>query len=619
MSRPSGSSARSSRSSSSSSSFGLGTLAVGAAVAAGVAAAAALYLAYTRDAKQQAGQSETKRGEHSDRAEDSEDGARGQHKSGVRNCALSLNSGSGLLPGCCCCSLAGKKKSKTPAAATPGAAAPSSAAAVAIPLSGPWTDDEFCAALHRDISARSAPNGKTSPQLERRIWANIRKMTEKEMLAYAQTTRTEIAQWIVAYHATLTAEQQSAAADDQHSARAERRSADYEIAWRCFASVEKEISEMANALPEQLEMRKDTELAMLDLAHKQRHNQRLITLYDRVRARSDPRDPSGYSEMEFFTLWMLSPLLGRWADFVGWADFMLSKGQQLDEFHHLAIQRSDLTDFSQMYKMVKEQLAKVAEAAERGDHSVTMWAEPSAADLEWGLFDIVGITWSFVSSTGSDEESSLRFVEGKKPLEVWKSNAPGLLNFRKMGANARIASMVSPQLPVVGPLLHNQSEFACSGSVMFRDNQHGLCRLNEEYVDFTRIRDAEEVRAMLKEDGPRRRFQFGVASGPATSAAAESGEAAAAAAAASSDAAASSPSAAAAAAATPFSTLSPSSSSSSPTAADSVELWSGRYCFEQVKIDEENPKAPSTEPPLLKVEYKVVLKIRRSQVQTQVL
>jgi hypothetical protein len=77
---------------------------------------------------------------------------------------------------------------------------------------------------------------------------------------------------------------------------------------------------------------------------------------------------------------------------------MKSKGQSLDEFHHLAIQRADLTDFKQMYSMRKA-------ASEEG----LEWVQPSADQLEWGVWDIVGTAWSLVESTGSDAESSELF------------------------------------------------------------------------------------------------------------------------------------------------------------------------------------------------------------------
>lgn len=90
-------------------------------------------------------------------------------------------------------------------------------------------------------------------------------------------------------------------------------------------------------------------------------------------------------------------------------------------------------------------------------------------------------------------------LQGKEPLGEWKKVTPGVLVLRKMGANARISSMVSPQLPVVGPLLQPQREFTCAGSVLFRDHKHGLCRLNERYADFTRVEDEEEVKKVIAE------------------------------------------------------------------------------------------------------------------------
>jgi len=536
----------------------------------------------------------------------------------------------------------------------------------------PLDDVGMAAAIKRAIELRSSGTGRPNQALEARIWRSIRLLdgesTANVSSTFTRPTRTDIAQWIVTYHSLAPAAGISGAPEGSADPLAERRAADYEIAWHLLDSVAAEIRAMpADAVQEEdTVMRKASEVCQLDLAHKQRRSDRLLQMYDLVRARTDPLHPEGYSEEEFFTLWMLSPLVGRWADFARWADFMHDKGQELEEFHHLAIQRADLTDYQQMYAMVKEVREK-ANAQPQGEDAATaaasaMWAEPAADGLDWSQWDVVASSWSVVSSGGTDSEAVSAFLKGKEPASEWRVLPPGINTLRQMGAAARITSVVAPSLPVVGPCLRGRPEegkadwFTAAGSVLFRDFKHDLCRLNEKFIDFTRVAEEDKIKSIIaakkpfEAEGGEKSDAADSASALAAAAAAEAGADASAeaafppggaevtpaasedaaeeakptepAAAAESDAAAAS---AAAASESSASAAAPApASSSSPAGVSewgpSYQLWRGRYFFEQVPVSSSKPHkvVPDAEP-FVRVEYDVFLKLQRNTSQPNVI
>jgi hypothetical protein len=573
-----------------------------------------------------------------------------------------------------------RKKKSTRGSAAGGAAS-----------SEPLDSDGMSSAISRAIEHRG--NGRANAALEARIWRNIRLLdaaTPAQIAAFTRTARTDMAQWIVTYHSLAPGAGMTGAPEPSSAtavAEAERRVADYEIAWQLLDSVAAEIRALpaSEAQEEDDVMRKATEVCQLDLAHKQRRSDRLLHMYDLVRARADPLAPVGYSEEEFFTLWMLSPLVGRWGDFARWADFMHTKGQELDEFHHLAIQRADLTDYQQMYTMVKQAQGKKpaegeeeeAEAAAAADAEAVnaaaaeparvMWEEPSASGLDWSQWDVVSSSWSLLASSGTDQEAVSLFLRGKEPASEWRAVVPGINTLRQMGASARITSVVAPSLPVVGPCLRGRPNeqpdwFTATGSVLFRDHKHDLCRLNEQFSDFTRVQDDAKVQRIIRAKRPFE-VEDEAAAKPASSEQASAAAAAAAAApAAAEPAVAAEPVAAAAAAdgaAEPasFSSDDAVASAAAAAGADSAaasdvpataaaadmaagapggatapvlgggaapasvsvwdpsahELWRGRYFFEQMPVSSTKPyrTLPDAQP-YVRVEYEVFLKLKRN-------
>lgn len=527
------------------------------------------------------------------------------------------------------------------------------------------SDEAFVLALHADIEARTTKGPIAA--LEERIWRNIRRITPANVRNIAPTARTEIGQWIVAFHANAAPVSGGTAggAAGTGATKYHRVALDYDIAWSLLSSVESDIGAMPvdARTPTEEELRKSTELVLLDLAHKMRKPDRMLDLYKRVRARNTTLTPAGivdaqqFTEMEFFTLWMLSPLLGQWHDFQAWSEFMIEKGQSLDEFHHLATQRPDLIDFRQTYRMVaaaarqgrlapragatateaaaaaSEEVVKVEvkiafdengeastliELAPTG--SLLQWAEPPASELDWGLYDIVGTVWTFLRSSGEDTDSIEKYVANRQPEGEWKDIDAGLVYFRKIGACARIQSMIAAAVPICGPLMHVHASdaadaevtptFNCEGGVNYRSEAPAgtggqsagpkrLLRLVESYRDFVQL-PASEVQDTIRKWRPAPKIE---------TAEAKTDDATA-------DAAVSSPVDAPVDAPLTVEEYDP---------ADPPQIWRGTYIFEQFAVQEVietfggrpfGTRHVSAAEPFMHVEYEVLLKMKKSPVQS---
>jgi len=382
-----------------------------------------------------------------------------------------------------------------------------------------FNGSSLTSALEADIADRS--RGLPNRERAAKIWASIRRLTpDNAEKLYDRETRSQIGQWIVAVHATdpLTSGGMGGGFITtsmlQEKVKQERE--DWEVAWTAFESIEKEVLrvEISARSGEEKELLRNVHLSMLDLSHKMKNAERLSAYYDKVKAHTTEPGASMQilGEQGLWTLWMMSSELGRWSDFIEWTRKILqqdggatgaSGSASLDQFHLLAMRKQQMLDLREMYRI----------ATRTPDFLQTHPPMP-ARHMEWGQYLITASLYlpdEDAASTYGCDEKSLQNLLKHKPLKVWKDVA-GFLPFQRIGASARISSMITPQMPVVGPMCIEGEDaeadpsspfaarlrFDCSGEVLFKDDEHGLCKLQEEFIAFRLITNQTYAKKIMK-------------------------------------------------------------------------------------------------------------------------
>lgn len=581
---------------------------------------------------------------------------------------------------------AAAKAPSSAATASSSSSSSSSSASAAAPAVAATPVEILLDQILRDVAARQ--RNVVDPKREARIWAIIRALddgSEETLASIDVSARSDIGEWIILAHSatsplldgvpTFTVEEGAKASEadaiNKENARAlaEFRlvEKDYQFAWKLIYSSLTELNkrgEFASLAPKDQSMLVGLELILLDLAHKMRAKEEMVSMYDQVRARhidailasaNPSKDGKGMSTLaapsasdeKLFTLWMLSPLLGRWDDFLCLSDIVEKKGQSLTEFHHLAVQRPDILDFRQLNRM----LHAAAEESPKVE-----WVRPRAKDLVWSVSHITAMAWEFKSSNGEDTESIAAFCAGKRPYNSW-TPIPLSANttFRSLGGAIRIRSMITNQMPVCGPYVQHEPSkvFQAQGAVLFRTQAQGdakpsrLLQLREEYKNFRRVDDIKEIESIVRKNQKKEILPpvpTAVAAKAAAEGDAEKKEEASEDAAAASTAAAESTDATATPAAststddaaapaadsTDASSSSASSSSSAPSApsvdpssplplsefdpANPPEIWVGTYVFGQYAVAEDESTDTGYQvavEPFMQVEFELALRMKQ--------
>jgi hypothetical protein len=156
------------------------------------------------------------------------------------------------------------------------------AAKAAKPVSEFMDDEQLMEAIAKDIANRDGQ--KPLPKLEARIFKSIRRLTpENCRREYKLSTRIDIGQWIIMYWSLQPGSGLVGAA----STLSKKQERDYDVAWLCLESAVQELGAKPAPSAEEQETLTNTEVVLLDLAHKRRDAEKMNEYYSKIREKSE--------------------------------------------------------------------------------------------------------------------------------------------------------------------------------------------------------------------------------------------------------------------------------------------------------------------------------------------